>query len=575
LALAIAGTDGDLDTAHRRKRTKYFSEEQYRAMSHTALVQLCISKDRSFRYLHDELKAARRRLSKNGPEMLALGDQDEGDADDDANVFGVHRAGRAKRYFAVRGHYAMAIRRNLSNIAAKDLGSCIMDDIGGQTVCRSEEQASAAQVAAFRRFHQACEEDFPLLAIHAIRSDATNSNVWHQSKLFGLELTSTYLTQHAASKLTSATQFSSLVRQRKGWADVQRVLSGSAAGTHAMIRKQISGLGCPLWPSGTNFSSPFSEASVFARLFLITSDGGSDQKKARDISKVEVKDAANIFVVDISCVQHSNALIYKGNLSIEDQWLARLKRDHPDMEGKLNGGYYSNLAKMMHVWRGDVRHVYNLASRVYGNIVARASFKRLPPKPLAGRWGQITACEDHVLSATRSRLRVLLPIICGRAPAAADATAAVAAAVSAVPAEPEMAIVARVDDPRLEEQQAHRARVGRWKKDVVIACDSDLFWEGLLAHRRSSYPLDHHLRAVQQNPPVGTGRLGRLLGRVEGICDEAAECFRDVRWAAALVSTATCEKTKFLATSVLELQVQLSLHTAGGYWRRHVVPLSE
>jgi hypothetical protein len=109
---------------------------------------------------------------------------------------------------------------------------------------------ASALVAACRGFHAALEDaaDRGLVGIacHTIRSDATNSNIWHQSKLFGCEVSSCYL-KHDVSTFE---EFCKASYTMHSFTDCQRVLGNSAEWTHAMLRKQCKGLGMPLWKSG-------------------------------------------------------------------------------------------------------------------------------------------------------------------------------------------------------------------------------------------------------------------------------------------------------------------------------------
>ncbi len=75
---------------------------------------------------------------------------------------------------------------------------------------------------------------------------------------------------------------------------------------------------------------------------------------------------------------------------------------------------------------------------------------------------------------------MILPAVCGKLLLTPAGDAAAAAAADLGPAVTERAIVAKVEDPWLEEQQAYRARMGRWRSDVAKACDSNLFCEALL-----------------------------------------------------------------------------------------------
>jgi len=61
-------------------------------------------------------------------------------------------------------------------------------------------------------------------------------------------------------------------------------------------------------------------------------------------------------------------------------------------------GHYSSIAKIINVWRSSgnafkIRRAYCLKT---GNAKA---LKRLPPRPLKGRWGSIASAEDFILEA--------------------------------------------------------------------------------------------------------------------------------------------------------------------------------
>jgi hypothetical protein len=129
-------------------------------------------------------------------------------------------------------------------------GGCFASALSGFRLCPPQEQMAAALVAASRGFHEALEDAASRglvgIACHSIRSDATNSNIWHQSKLFGCELSSCYL-RHDVSTYE---EFCCASYRMHSFTDCQRVLGSSAEWTHAMLRKQCKGLGMPLWRSG-------------------------------------------------------------------------------------------------------------------------------------------------------------------------------------------------------------------------------------------------------------------------------------------------------------------------------------
>ena len=94
------------------------------------------------------------------------------------------------KVFSYQTTLAIGIRRNVGNIAACDLGSCILHDISHQSVCRFEVNLHAAIVGVSRNYQKDLNErradaiaaaNLGVLhvTIQSFRGDATNSRVWH------------------------------------------------------------------------------------------------------------------------------------------------------------------------------------------------------------------------------------------------------------------------------------------------------------------------------------------------------------------------------------------------------------
>ena len=84
----------------------------------------------------------------------------------------------------VKGSIAVAIRRNMGNIACQDLGKVMLDDVSRWTVARCEVRAGNAFKNATHEFFdvmrkmcsEPCDAGDCHVLVHALRSDATNSN---------------------------------------------------------------------------------------------------------------------------------------------------------------------------------------------------------------------------------------------------------------------------------------------------------------------------------------------------------------------------------------------------------------
>ena len=105
----------------------------------------------------------------------------------------------------------VAVIRNLADIAASNMSIATLTDLSRQTVVRCEKQADMAVNCAFRFYHDYAEERMldhetvragrpnrMFISCHDFSSDATDSGVWRNSKLQGLQVRSTYLSDHTS-----------------------------------------------------------------------------------------------------------------------------------------------------------------------------------------------------------------------------------------------------------------------------------------------------------------------------------------------------------------------------------------
>jgi hypothetical protein len=211
--------------------------------------------------------------------------------------------GMAHAYSHTHVAHHQAIRRNLSNIAAKDLGSVLLQDISHQSVPRHEVETGAALQAGIRNWHAEAEalcksdlhslHNLPIVSSHSLSQDATTSNVWQRSKLQNLKCVISYT--YSRSEVNTAADFLRLSHTSEPrFADVQRVGSGSGATSYALMLKQLASVGCPIWqitnqpprdgPAANNFVGE--RVPDHIRLFFITTDGAGDQVMSRKVASV-------------------------------------------------------------------------------------------------------------------------------------------------------------------------------------------------------------------------------------------------------------------------------------------------
>ena len=176
----------------------------------------------------DKAKAAEDRLAKL-----------KGDSVD--SIFQSHRRGTTK--LSEAGSCSVGLRRNFGNASAQDFGSTTLDKVSRQTVTRAEVDTAAAFVASIRGAHLDAAVTIMnlstasllapsaqrklLVCCHALRSDATNSSVWQDSKLHCCEIESGYMLDPAGALAEGVLQTWATF---SGLADIQRVTSATGVG---------------------------------------------------------------------------------------------------------------------------------------------------------------------------------------------------------------------------------------------------------------------------------------------------------------------------------------------------------
>ena len=167
------------------------------------------------------------------------------------NEQGPGHIGRSQGWLTPEGTLSLAIRRNMSNCSAEDLGLVIMDDCSKQTVLRAECRTAAALMASAHQFFQ--QRDSELSDRHddercsflwlQYREDATNSSK-HRSKMTALELQASYVVAARHDLPSLSSKDLTCIRRL---ADVLPVHRGDGPATLALRKKMLESLGCPTW----------------------------------------------------------------------------------------------------------------------------------------------------------------------------------------------------------------------------------------------------------------------------------------------------------------------------------------
>ena len=113
---------------------------------------------------------------------------------------------------------------------------------------------------------------------------------------------------------------------------------------------------------------------------------GPDQKAAQAYIDNDVRSQLTCFVWRQWCFQHVGHLIVKRQLTCADIFFP---------------SYFSGMAKFVNTWRaaGNIKRIVERWKERCPDTIDAC--RKLPPRPLRGRWGAISACEKWLLDVKR------------------------------------------------------------------------------------------------------------------------------------------------------------------------------
>jgi len=124
------------------------------------------------------------------------------------------KSNRELAHCTLKSRMSIAVRRNIGNTAATDIGVNLLLDKSHHAICRWEVQCEASRIVSARTWYNDMEnalQDYlgyhprnslhleawpgrmPLISVHSWSTDATNTNIWKGASLHGLRAISGYL----------------------------------------------------------------------------------------------------------------------------------------------------------------------------------------------------------------------------------------------------------------------------------------------------------------------------------------------------------------------------------------------
>ena len=477
---------------------------------------------------------------------------------------------KSARKVPFRSFIAMGLRRNLSNIAAKDFGLVAMCDISKTSVLRGEVVTAAGIIATSRVFHASLRaflgEPRPALPLswqdvdvvmefrlvgYSFRGDATNSGIWNGCKLQNLEVSTSWLSNPCAVLESGdadeifSRAFSSISRV----ADCQIVNDNTAAGCLGMVTKQMEGLGVPTWqdtellpPPPANFDLK-RHGLLDAYVYCIVSDAGPDQAAARRLISVELSEVPHAFFFDSNCLQHQCHLVVKHGLQIGQGIMKHLFDDVP-------WNFFTALTKIGHSWRAKWHKAYKLWVRRFGAVSASEKLHHVMPKCVGGRWGSIFASEEFVLNCGMEKVRTVM-----REALAPDAKAKLRVAGPGA--------ADALQEVHLEEMAAYSAKLSRWNRDSLTAIDDDRFWR-LLAIYGRVHEVGEHFKRYMEKVSAKSRAIVDLVTKKSAIFMREYDHLFSDEWCVAFLAVVPADDHHIW----MQVSATMWFHHAGAFHRR-------
>ena len=279
--------------------------------------------------------------------------------------------------------YQLAIVRNGSHIGTMGLVRSLNLSISRQTVERWERTMAHNLAVQSRCFHSACfpsiedgyvdgmDGDAPPTGyaaawlVCAVRGDALNAGMSkHKLKIHVCAV-------HSILKADDS------INECKSTCDLQyEPLHCDASVLKSIYARHLKSVGVPAW------SEP-SAGTCSLRWYVFTTDQGGDEKACGRLIDEEANRDPTVLVSRMWCLDHVGHLIV-GHLLSKTMW------------------YWSGLATFCNIWRatGNARVIQQTWRHLFGDTAfCTAAFKRLPPRPLKGRWSAVINLEKWLVDA--------------------------------------------------------------------------------------------------------------------------------------------------------------------------------
>ena len=178
------------------------------------------------------------------------------------------------------------------------------------------------------------------------------------------------------------------------------------------------------------------------KIICFVTDDGPDQKACSKLMSASVGVQPEVFYFRMKCVLHQLHLVV-------GKMLNRLQ------------GHFSAMAKIVNVWRsvGVPYKVSQQFEKLFGHKIAQ-KVRRLPPRPLRGRWGSISSAEAYLLESEPKSLAGVFKAVLGSTDCDDGG---------------DDAITLDSFSGGDMDNATYRKIMGRWRRDAISALDDPFF----------------------------------------------------------------------------------------------------
>jgi hypothetical protein len=232
---------------------------------------------------------------------------------------------------------------------------------------------------------------------------------------------------------------------------------------------------------------PVPDTMRAVHFWMVTTDAGSDERKARAMLLAKTESLPNTLVFDIDCLAHQYQLMVLGALNQgEKLFKSELAAPFP---------YYGTLSKLMIVWREHARDIFDTWADKHGPMESIKYARRIPPKCIRGRWGAVSRCEVFALAPPIDHLMDVLMHVAQQG------------------TKPSRKKQQSLDEAEAEDAECYSEKMARWRQDVRTRISEPRFWAMMQVSHRVRQPLDHFVHYVMKKTegPADPQPLARLV----------------------------------------------------------------